>query len=259
MFLMECEMATRTNLRVKGVLFLVVVLLPSGMVVAQQAAPKSRTAPRATSAVDDAARKSEILSSRRWRRAMFEMNEWLTAQRIYSPSQVAKIKADFSAKVARISADQLEFMLEDMDAKFKILETPQAREARAWLAQYLSILSDKKREEVLARLPNIGTMTAAQLQTEIGAIENRRAATQRQSKQVQQLRDTATNPWTQNTKMAEEAYVRDHTMQRSAYSSPYRAGAPTKRPFADVRTGGPDIGYYLSPYGGLGLMFSNGF
>ena len=37
-----------------------------------------------------------------------------------------------------------------------------------------------------------------------------------------------------------------------------RAGAPTKRPFADVRTDGPDIGYYLSPYGGLGLMFSNG-
>jgi hypothetical protein len=241
-------------------------------VAAQQPAPKSarpaaRTpTPPGTAApaaaqphttVDDGVRKAEILGSQRWRRAMFEMNEWLSAQRLYTPEQVAKIKTDFRAKVNRMTAGELQFMLDDMDAKFQILETPQAQDARAWLAQYLSILSDKKREEVIGRLPNIGTMTAAQLQQQIAMIEERRAAQSQQQRQVQQLRESAPNPWTQNTKMAEQAYYREHTMQRSAYSSPYRAPS-TERPFENVHTG-PNMDFYVTPYGGVGLMFNNGF
>ena len=261
-------MRARFELRVLPVLFTSVVFAVAAVVFAGQTptrpagavpAGSQATTNKPSLTVDDAARKKEILSSQRWRRAMFEMSEWLSAQKIYSPEQVAKIKADFSAKVSRMSAEQLEYMLADLDAKFKVLETPQAQEARAWLAQYLSILSDKKREEVLGKLPNLETMTAAQLQSAIGAIEQRRAAIEQQDKQVQQLRESATNPWTQNTKMAEEAYIRDHTQSRSAYSSPYRAPSTGQRPFENVNTMGPQTGFILNPYGGLSLMFSNGF
>ncbi len=218
-------------------------------------APADQHAP----AVDEGARRAQILSSEPWRRAMYEMNEFLKSQKRYTPEQVVQIKANFSAKVQRMSADQLQFMLNDMDAKLKILATPQAQEARAWLGHYLSILSDQKREEVLRKLPNIEQMTAAQLEQEIAAIDQRRAAAQQQAKQVQQLRDSATNPWNQTAKLAEQSYVRDHSPQSGGYSSPYRAPNNNgKRPFEDYRET-PGMGFYVNPYGGVGLFFGHGF
>jgi LPS O-antigen subunit length determinant protein (WzzB/FepE family) len=209
-------------------------------------------------AVDDAGKKAEILASKRWRRAMFEMSEWLSAQKIYDQKQVEKLKADFTARVNRMSATELQYMLADMEAKFQILETPEAEDARAWLAQYLSLLADKKREEVIAQLPNVATMTAAQLRDEIARIEERRTALERQQAAVQQLHSSSPNPWTQSTKMAQQAYIRDH-QATGGYSSPYRSPATNQRPFENVNTMGPNVGYYVGAYGGFGMIFNNGF
>ncbi len=125
-----------------------------------------------------------------------------------------------------------------------------------WLARYLSILSDKKREEVLSKLPNLETMTAGQLQQVIGQIEGRKAADQSQAQQVEQLRDSSQNPWTQYTRMAEQAYVADHAPGAGGYSSPYSPGVG-KRPFEGVKTG-PSMGFYTTPYGGVGMTFGMG-
>jgi hypothetical protein len=69
-------------------------------------------------------------------------------------------------------------------------------------------------------LPNLETMTAGQLQQVIGQIEGRKAADQSQAQQVEQLRDSSPNPWTQYTRMAEQAYVSDHAPGAGGYSSP---------------------------------------
>ena len=57
----------------------------------------------ATTEQDDAqesmAAKAEILQSTRWRRAIFELGEWLSVQKIYPPREVQRIKADFNTKV----------------------------------------------------------------------------------------------------------------------------------------------------------------
>ena len=241
---------------------LVAAIVGAGSVAAQRSAPKA-AAPAAASApkpsvLDDASNKAEILASTQWRRAMFEMNEWLSAQQIYDAQQVAKIKSDFAAKVQKMSAGELQFMLGDMEAKFQILDTKEAEDARAWLGHYLSILSDKSREEVISRLPNLATMSADQLRQQIAAIENRRAATEQQQAAVRQLQDSNPNPWTQTSKLSQQAYLRDHAVRSGGYSSPYRAPATGKRPFQDVRTG-PDIGFYVGAYGGFGMIFNNGF
>ncbi|MEX2113656.1 MAG: hypothetical protein WD845_10750 [Pirellulales bacterium] len=255
-------MATQIKLRLRSMVLLTVALTTvCGVAAAQQGAapaakkPAQAAAP-ANSSLDDATRKSEMLASSRWRRAMFELNEWLSGQQIYSPQQVTKWKKDFSANVHRMTADQLELTLADLEAKFQIMQTPQAQDARAWLARYLSILSDKKRAELLSKLPNIETMTAAQLQQTIERIEGRKAAEQKQQQQVTQLRDTAQNPWTQYTKMAEQAYVADHAPGAGGYSSPYRP-ATGKRPFEGIKTG-PDMGLYVGPYGGVGISLGMG-
>jgi hypothetical protein len=212
-------------------------------------------APAPTTA-DDAARKAEIINSPRWRRAMFELNEWLSGQQIYTLEQVIKLKQEFTADVNRMNANQLELTLADLEAKFQIMQSPEAQDARAWLARYLSILSDKKRAEVLSKLPNLETMTAGQLQQVIAQIEGRKAAEAAQAQQVEQLRDTAPNPWTQYTRMAEQAYVADHAPGKGGYSSPYSPGVG-KRPFEGVKTG-PSMGFYTTPYGGVGVTFGMG-
>jgi len=273
-------MSMKIGLRCVSMGMVVTVLTGLGLVAAQSSAPNpaakqpaaaqaatqssaqppaaQATAVQPTAAVDDAVRRSQILASERWRRAMYVMNEWLRTQKRYTPDQVAKIQAGFSAKVQRMSAEQLQFMLDDMDTKLKILETPEAQDARAWLGHYLSILSDQKRAEVLRKLPNIETMTAPQLQQAIASIEGRRSAEQQQAQQVQQLRDSASNPWNQTSKLAQ--HVRDHAPGAGGYSSPYRAAPANtgKRPFEGVRTGS-SMGFYVNPYGGVGLTFGAGF
>ncbi len=224
-------------------------------------APAAKAPPAATggtATIDAAARKSEILASTRWRRAMFELNEWLSGQQIYTPQQVEKLKRDFTAKVNRESADELELTLADLEAKFQIMQSPQAQDARTYLARYLSILSDKKREELLSKLPNIETMTAGQLQQTIARIEGRVAANQQQATEVEQLRNTAANPWTQSTKMAEQAYMADHSGNVGGYVSPYSPGGGTgKRPFEGIRTG-PQMSIYSGGYGGAGIIMGLG-
>ncbi|NCX99953.1 MAG: hypothetical protein EBX35_15615, partial [Planctomycetia bacterium] len=138
---------------------------------------------------EDAARKVEIMSGERWRRAIFELGEWLSAQQIYSPQEVSRIKADFNRRVAGMSSYELEYLLDDLDAKFKVLETPEARDAKAWLGQYLSAMSDQRRAEALRDVPDVVTMTSAQLQDEINRIEQKRVALQQRQQAFDQSRD----------------------------------------------------------------------
>lgn len=221
---------------------------------AQPKAPRERPAPTPASKAD-AAKKAAILSSEPWRKAMFRINEWLGAQQVYNAQEVARIKADFSARVARMPADEVQFVLDDLNTKFQILDTKDAEDARAWLAHYLSILSDKKRAEVLNRIPNIVTMSAPQLQQLIGQIDEKRAAMDRQQSQVAQLRNSAPNPWNQPYNAAQQAYVRDRETGRSAYSSPYRASS-NELPFANARVG-PSMSIYSGGLGGFGVVFGN--
>ena len=215
--------------------------------VGQPPSAKSATLP------DDAAKKAAILGSYRWRRAMFEMNEWLSAQPFYDKKHVEEIKARLAARVAKMSAGELAFMLDDLDAKFQILDSKPAQEARAWMAQYLAVLSDKKREEVLKDLPNFATMTAAQLNQEVMKIQQKRAARAKEQAAYEQTRTEQVGAALQADRAAQQAYSREQNRPAATFS-PYRSPPQTK-PFENVHTG-PDLQYYVNPYGGVGLIYS---
>ncbi len=200
------------------------------------------------------AKKAEILNSPRWRRAMFEMDEWATAQSIYSKQQVERIKSDLAKQVELASARDLELILNDIDSKFKILESPQAEDTRAWLAHYLSILSDKRRDEIVKRLPNFATMTAEQLKEELAKVEDKRASMARQRQEQEQYQPPTTNPWDPGAQAALSAYYRDHSADVGGSISPYRS-APTQRPFSDVNPDQQDFHMYVGAYGGFGLIW----
>jgi hypothetical protein len=209
----------------------------------------------------DFARKAEIMSGERWRRAVFELGEWLSSQQIYTPQEVNRIKADFNRRVAGMSSYELEYLLDDLDAKFKVLETPEARDAKAWVGQYLAVMSDQRRAEALRDVPDVVTMTASQLQEEINRIEQKRASLQQRQEAFDQSRDLrvqqAENSRRQTAQAAAAAMAQT---QASASFSPYRSGGGGgggggQPPFSDVKGSGMSVG--VGPFGAY-VSFSVG-
>ncbi len=181
-------------------------------------------------AVSDAERKAKVLDSDCWRRAMFERNEWLRTQKILPPEEVARIKADFQARVDQMSAVELEMVLADLQLKFQMLNTPEAQDVRAWFGHYMSILSSQRREEMLKTIPDLANINSQQLQQTISRLAQRRDSRTQQQAQVRQLRSTATNPWKQQRPASRPT-------SSAGYRSPYRPQS-FERPFENARTSG---------------------
>jgi uncharacterized protein with PIN domain len=194
----------------------------------------------------DLTRKAEIMASPRWRRAIFELGEWLSTQQIYSPQEVRNIKADFNRRVATMSSYELEYLLDDLDTKFKIIDTPEARDAKQWLGQYLSVMSDRKRAEVLRDVPDVVTMSAAQLQEEIARIEQKRSGLQRQQQAFDQSRQQLVDR-AQASRQATAAASNAAARSGGVSYSPYRSQGGGKLPFSDVKGSGMSVG--VGPWG----------
>lgn len=213
--------------------------------------PSPAQTPPADDADEDIVRKAQIMNSQRWRRAIFELGEWLAAQQIYTADEVRRIKANFNRRVAAMSSYEVEYLLDDLDSKFKILDTPEAKDARSWVGQYLSAMSDRKRAEVLKDVPDVVTMSASQLQVEIEKIEKTRAALQQRSaafdQSRQQLVERAAAARQQTAAASAAASA---AAQAGAAYSPYRSGGQAgggKPPFSDVKGSGMSVG--AGPFG----------
>jgi hypothetical protein len=229
-------------------------VLPSA--AGQATKPAAQPAqPKPAPSADDAAKKAVILDSERWRRAMFEFKEWLSVQQIYDARQVEEIKARFNERVARMSAREVEFLLADMEAKFQVLNSPEAQEARAWLGEYLAVMSDKKRAEVLKDIPNVATMTAAQLQREIMKIERKRETLEQEQAAFERSQQALVSQQLARDRAAQQASIRARSQFPTQAYSPYRTPASIQKPFEDVQVG-PAMNFYVNPWGGVGYVFS---
>ncbi len=223
-----------------------------------QAAREQTAGRRAKRPVDpaDAAAKKKILDSYEWHRAMFELTEWLSAQSIYSKQQVAQIEADFNRQVAEMSGVELSFVLADMQEKFKIMESSEAKEARNWVGRYLSILTEKKRAQVLKDVPNLLTMTAAQLEQEIMKIDRRRDSMRSNQAAFDRTRQEQVSNQIQQDRFEQQTYVQNRAnfpTDADTYS-PYRNGPV--RSINSLRPASQGMGYYVGAYGGFGMTIN---
>jgi hypothetical protein len=234
------------------------VLTPSGRAIAQQSQPKQppQLAPSKSAAdQNDAEKKAEILNSPPWRRAMFEFKEWLSAQQLYTPQQVEQLKARFNERVAGMTAGELGFLLSDMEAKFQILESPQAREAREWMGQYLSVMSDRMRAQVLKDMPDPATMTAAQLSQEIMRIQQKRATVEQEQAAFNETRQAQVNAQLQQDRIARQNYINNWNNAPGA-SSPYRSSPSDVNERLNNAPIGSGMGFSVGPLGGVSMYFS---
>jgi len=198
--------------------------------------------------------KAEIINSVQFRRAIFEFNEWLSSQPIYTPQQVAQIKDQFNHRVAEMNAEELTYLLNDLEAKMQLINTPEAREARAWMAQYLSVMSDRKRADVLKDVPNVATMTAAQLSSELSKIQEKRLVMDDQQAAFQKGQAAQVAQQVQTDRINQQNFVRDWNTGPVAYS-PYSGNSNVNQRLNNTPIG-TGMSFYTGGFGGVGIAFS---
>jgi len=179
--------------RMRGIVLWSMGLSALALVAGADPAPEPAAAPAADAsatvdAADEAGRRSEVLASSRWRRAMHERDEWLAQQPVYAPDRVRRIKADFAERVAAMSSYELEYLLDQIDEKIEVLDSPAAKEAREWLGRYLSVMADDRRAALLQHVPNVLDMSAAELTAKLAEVEAKRAQVERSMRDSRRAR-----------------------------------------------------------------------
>jgi len=195
-----------------------------------------------TSAGCDLARKADIMHGPQWQRAVAELGGWLATQTVYTPAEVRRIKVRFNEQVAAMSSYEIEYLLDSVEQKMRLLDTPEARDAKAWLGEYLSAMSDARRARELRNVPNLLDMNAAQLWEEIQRIDRKRAGLQQRQQGVAARQSVLADRAAANRQASAEAARATEARLRSAPAhSPYRQGGGSP-PFSDLQPRRMSIG-----------------
>ena len=190
----------------------------------------------------DLVRKADIMHGLQWQRAVDELGGWLATQRVYTPADVRRIKVRFNEQVAAMSSYELEYLLDSVDQKMRLLDTPEARDAKAGLGEYLSAMSDARRAQELRIVPNLLDMNAAQLWEVIQRIDRKRVSLQQRQQGVAARQDALAGRAAANRQStAEASRVATARLRSAPAHSPYRRGGGSA-PFSDVQPRRMSIG-----------------
>jgi hypothetical protein len=198
---------------------------------------------------DETARQ-QILQSERWQNAARGLEQWLSVQQIYSPQEVAVLRAQFRARVQRMTPAELEKQLNEMEAKLAVLASPDAEDARRWLAQFLAVQAKYSPEQLRQMRPDIANMTAAQIREELQQFQARRgqasltqsATAQGRALQVQSARNV------QDARRQAMDAGRQHAAQGAATAATFPQPSQPPRPQVVPLQPGPPT-YTVGPWG----------
>jgi hypothetical protein len=129
----------------------------------------------------------EILESDRWQRMGRTLNEWLSVQQVYTAEQVAAIRARLSARASQMTPRELEEFMKDMEERLEVLTSPEAEEARQWLAHFFATRRNPEAQLRRSR-PDVLNMTASQIRQELQWLQQHRAGRQQSNAAFSQAR-----------------------------------------------------------------------
>ena len=179
----------------------------------------------------DAAIKSRILASPEWQQAYDEFQKWLASQVLYTPTDVARIKANLAAQIQVLPASELQGFLDDWQARLRVLNGKDFQEAQQWLGEFFLVVADGFRRQTLRDLGlvDVSNMTASQLEDAILRIRADRLSRQQQRVDFEQNRDRIVQRVQQN-----QASTQQNLQQRNSVAaqfgtnqSPYRPPTPS--------------------------------
>jgi len=166
--------------------------------------------------------------------------EWLSVQKVYTPSQLRKVKAELNAKVARMSPQELVDFMNDMEAKLKIMMSPEAEQARLWVEQKLARQVNLTPQQLKQMRPDVLNMTSAQLEERLLEWQQQR----KQTMATQLAFDKGRQTEVKNIEAMEkdEEHERDEALNRAYYDQ--SNASPYGSIYSRGRGGDPSPGYY---------------
>jgi len=234
------------------------LVVAKSMSAQQPSQPKSGAAasdqPAGRAVTSDEAAKAKIMASPAWTQANEQFHKWLESQAIYTPDDVARIKAKQLAQIQAMPASELQGFLDDWQARLKVLNGQDFQDAQEWLGEFMSVMADGFRRQTLKDLglTDVANMSAAQLEDAIIRIradrlsrQANRAAFDLQRQQMTQTIQQA-NAATQVAQQQRNTTAARFGTHQSPYRTPRFDPPPPRRQqfFVD---GNGRIGFML-PY-----------
>lgn len=198
---------------------------------AEEPAPQTTDNRRAANELDLA------LDSKAWRRTMDALDEWFSTQTIYAPAKVGEIKKQIAEQVSDMSDDDREAFQQDLDAKLKMVFSPEGRDVLEWVAANLAAAAPAYRKKMDLKYPDLLKLTAAQLREQLDLLERRRSSARTQTASLEQARHAriAALQEEQRQRYDEQQRARDHAAATFNSGSPYHPGGMSKHTYTPVR------------------------
>jgi chemotaxis protein histidine kinase CheA len=165
---------------------LVMATLDGPVSLAQQQVDRPQSS-AGTPADSREADRRRIVESDRWQQMGRTLHEWLSVQQVYPAEQVAAIRADLSARASQMSPRELEEFMHEMEERLDVLTSPEAEEARQWLAHFFATRRNPEAQLRRSR-PDVLNMTASQIRQELQWLEQHRAGRQQSNSAFGQAR-----------------------------------------------------------------------
>ncbi len=225
--------------------------LTAWLVVGQALAQQPSAKTRSTASLS----KEDILTSPEWQEAESAYARWLRQQNLYSEEQIAAFHKEWRASVEQMSAEELAGMFNDMQVKLQILLSPEARDANAYVGQYMAVAAQKKVDEMRSRAPNLVDASPEELEQRLQDFQSRRGARRAAQSQFDRTRQqqvdqqlAANRAAVQNRAAADRQ--RMSRAPQPSYQSSYAPKKPAPRPSkGPVYSVGP-LGGVTTYYGG---------
>jgi hypothetical protein len=120
--------------------------------------------------------KAAILESPEWQNVMQRLTGWLSVQKVYTNEEVNHLQRDIGARVTGMNAQELQKFQGELNTKLDILLSQEALDARSWITRRMSLLSEKRAEELREGLPDVTGMTPEQMEAALAQFRAERAA-----------------------------------------------------------------------------------
>lgn len=214
----------------------------------QSAAPAAGGAAKAAAPREriDTLAQQQFLATEEWKTTAADFDAWLSSQTFYDDARTAETRARFAVGVERMSAEQLQRFMVELQKKLELLYGPIAQDAEAYLAEKAAVASPAYMKRILDQIPDVLTASAAQIDQRLVAY-----AAKRQSRRDSQQRFDENRQVRVAANQARAQERRD-AQQRAAERrgrSPAVTNASTENNFTPAR----DYAPHNQPQSGFGI------
>jgi hypothetical protein len=171
-------------------------------------------------------------------------HDWLTVQNIYSPEEIAQMKARLRQRIQEMSAPQLEDFMDDAEERLHLLLSGEATQARSWL----SFFTPQARREMISPQgapPDVFGMSVNQLRQELDQFQQQRAERAAAQSAFNRSRDQQVATVEQQRQAQRRAVAASE--RPAATFGPQPPAVPPRQRVVRY----PSPNYWITPWGGV--------